>query len=132
VADAILHAAGQAWPPFVLVSGLLLIGAVVEADGLFRAVGTRIELLGGGPVTLLAVLLGVEAIVTALLNLDTAVVFLTPIILHAARQRRCDERLGYLTSVSILNIGRYIAMTMTPTISPTRIIISGSTIDVSD
>jgi hypothetical protein len=40
--------------------------------------------------------------------------------------------INYFTSVSILNIGRYIAMTMTPTISPTRIIISGSTIDVSD
>jgi arsenical pump membrane protein len=92
VADAILHAAGQAWPPFVLVSGLLLIGAVVEADGLFRALGMRVARLGGGPITLLAVLLGIEAIVTALLNLDTAVVFLTPIILHAARQRRCDER----------------------------------------
>ena len=38
----------------------------------------------------------------------------------------------YLTRLSILNIGRYIAMTMTPTIRPTRIIISGSTIDVSD
>jgi hypothetical protein len=38
----------------------------------------------------------------------------------------------YLTSESILNIGRYIAITMTPTMQPTRIIISGSTIDVSD
>jgi hypothetical protein len=105
VADAILHAAGQAWPPFVLVSGLLLIGAVVEADGLFRAVGMRIERLGGGPITLLAVLLGVEAIVTALLNLDTAVVFLTPIILHAARQRRCDEHAFLYGSLFMANGG---------------------------
>jgi arsenical pump membrane protein len=30
--------------------------------------------------------------VTAVLNLDTAVVFLTPVILHAARQRDCDQR----------------------------------------
>jgi arsenical pump membrane protein len=83
---------GQTWPPFVLVAGLLLIGAVVEADGLFAALGTRIERIGGGPVVLLAALLGLEAIVTAVLNLDTAVVFLTPIILHAARRRGCDER----------------------------------------
>ncbi|MEN3311429.1 MAG: arsenical pump rane protein [Actinomycetota bacterium] len=103
VADAIVDAAGQAWPPFVLVAGLLLIGAVVEADGLFRAVGMRIERLGGGPIRLLAVLLGVEAIVTALLNLDTAVVFLTPIILHAARQRRCDERPFLYGSLFIAN-----------------------------
>jgi arsenical pump membrane protein len=85
-------AAGQAWPAFVLVAGLLMIGAVAEADGLFVALGTRAERLGGGPVTLLAALLGLEAVVTAVLNLDTAVVFLTPIALHAARQRDCDER----------------------------------------
>ena len=90
--EALLHAAGQAWPPFVLVTGLLMIGAVVEADGLFAALGTRIERIGGGPVVLLATLLSLDAVVTAILNLDTAVVFVTPIILHAARQRDCDER----------------------------------------
>jgi Na+/H+ antiporter NhaD/arsenite permease-like protein len=89
---AIGQAAAQAWPPFVLVAGLLLIGSVVEADGLFAALGTRIERVGGGPVALLATLLGLEAIVTAVLNLDTAVVFLTPIIIHAAGQRDCDVR----------------------------------------
>ena len=52
--DALIHAAGQAWPPFVLVTGLLMIGEVVEADGLFAALGTRIERIGGGPVVLLA------------------------------------------------------------------------------
>jgi arsenical pump membrane protein len=92
IGEAIFSAIGQAWPPFVLVAGLLLIGALVEADGLFAAIGTRIERIGGGPITLLATLLGLEAVVTALLNLDTAVVFLTPIIIHAARQRDCDER----------------------------------------
>ena len=38
---------------------------------------------------------------------------------------------GYLTSVSILNIGRYIAMMITPTIRPTPIIITGSMMLVS-
>ena len=75
--DAFISALAQAWPPFVLVVGLLLIGAVVEADGLFVALGTRIERIGGGPITLLATLLGLVAVVTAVLNLDTAVVFLT-------------------------------------------------------
>ena len=89
---AVREAGGQAWPAFVLVAGLLMIGAVAEADGLFAALGARAERLGGGPVLLLAALLGLEAAVTAVLNLDTAVVFLTPIALHAARQRDCDER----------------------------------------
>jgi hypothetical protein len=38
----------------------------------------------------------------------------------------------YLTSVSILNIGMYIEMMMMPTMTPTPIIMIGSTIDVSD
>ena len=38
----------------------------------------------------------------------------------------------YLTSVSILNIGRYIEITITPTMQPTPIIMIGSTIEVSD
>jgi Na+/H+ antiporter NhaD/arsenite permease-like protein len=61
----VVHAAGQAWPPFVLVTGLLMIGEVVEADGLFAALGTRIERIGGGPVVLLAALLSLDAVVTA-------------------------------------------------------------------
>jgi len=90
--SAIRDSVAQAWPPFVLVAGLLLIGAVAETEGLFAALGTRAERLAGGPGVLLAALLGLEALVTAVLNLDTAVVFMTPTALHAARQRDCDER----------------------------------------
>ncbi len=38
----------------------------------------------------------------------------------------------YLTSVSSLNIGRYIEMTIVPTIAPTPIMRIGSMIEVSD
>ena len=38
---------------------------------------------------------------------------------------------AYLTRLSILNIGRYIEITITPTMAPTMIIISGSMIEVS-
>ena len=41
-------------------------------------------------------------------------------------------RRRYLTSVSILNIGMYMAMITVPTIRPTRIIITGSMMLVSD
>jgi hypothetical protein len=40
------------------------------------------------------------------------------------------RRARYLTSVSILNIGRYIEMITMPTITPTPSIMIGSTIDV--
>ena len=45
---------------------------------------------------------------------------------------RHSPPLHYLMSVIILNIGRYIAMTIVPTITPTPIISTGSMIEVSD
>ena len=77
----------QAWPAFALVAGLLLIGAVAAREGVFAEAGALVARAPGGPVVLLAGLLVVEALVTAVLNLDTAVVFLTPVLLHAARAR---------------------------------------------
>src|SRR4029077_143661 len=47
---------------------------------------------------------------------------------HPARIR--EET--YFTRVSILNIGMYIEMMMMPTMTPTPIIMIGSTIEVSD
>jgi arsenical pump membrane protein len=91
LAHAILASAGQAWPPFVLVAGLLLIGQVAAEDGLFEALGARLARTGLGARSLLLALLALVAVVTAVLNLDTAVVFLTPVLVHAARQRRLDE-----------------------------------------
>ena len=89
---AILAAANQAWPPFVLVAGLLLIGSAAAEDGLFEATGARLARSRLGPRGLLIALLGLVAVVTAVLNLDTAVVFLTPVLVHAARHRGIDER----------------------------------------
>ena len=44
----------------------------------------------------------------------------------------CPYSARYLMSVSILNIGRYIAITIVPTMMPTPIIRIGSMMDVSD
>src|SRR5919108_3035965 len=82
------HAAfSQAWPAFALVAGLLLVGATAAQEGVFAGAGALAARAPGGPFVLLASLLLVEAAVTALLNLDTAVVFMTPVLLHAARTR---------------------------------------------
>lgn len=83
--SAALH---QSWPPFVLIAGLLLIGLLANRDGLFAWGGARLEALPGGRRALLAAALLLDAIVTAVLNLDTAVVFLTPVLVFAARRRR--------------------------------------------
>jgi arsenical pump membrane protein len=87
LADAL----AQAWPAFALVAGLLLVGAVAARDGVFAAAGAALARIPGPPFALLASLLLLEAVVTAVLNLDTAVVFLTPVLLHAARRRGVGE-----------------------------------------
>ncbi|MDE3024529.1 MAG: arsenic transporter, partial [Acidobacteriota bacterium] len=73
------HAAfSQVWPAFALVAGLLLVGATAAREGLFAQAGALAARAPGGGTTLLASLLLLTAVVTAVLNLDTAVVFLTP------------------------------------------------------
>ena len=102
-AHAIVAAATQAWPPFVLVAGLLLIGAVAAHDGLFEALGARVARARLSGYSLLLALLALVAVVTAVLNLDTSVVFLTPVLVHAARQRRLNERPFLYGSVFMAN-----------------------------
>src|SRR5215475_14428931 len=100
---AMLAAANQAWPPFVLVAGLLLVGAAAAEDGLFEAAGARLARSRLGPRGLLVALLGLVAAVTAVLNLDTSVVFMTPVLVHAARRRGMDERPFLYGSVFMSN-----------------------------
>jgi arsenical pump membrane protein len=83
-------ALAQAWPPFVLVAGLLLIGLVAGRDGLFDAAASRLVRLPGPPVVLALACFALVAVVTALLNLDTAAVFLTPVLVKTARRRGVD------------------------------------------
>ena len=101
-ADA--HAAfSQAWPAFALVAGLLLVGAAAARDGLFAAAGAAIARAPGRSFVLLGGLLLSEAVVTAVLNLDTAVVFMTPVLLHAARRRGIAEGAFLYGSVFMAN-----------------------------
>jgi arsenical pump membrane protein len=69
----------------------LLVGLVAERDGLFAAAGARLSRLPLGPHLLLTAALLLVALVTAILNLDTSVFFLTPVLLHMARHRGLDE-----------------------------------------
>jgi arsenical pump membrane protein len=80
-------AAAQDWSPFVLVAGLLLIGLVADDDGLFAAAGQQLARMArNGPLLFLGAALMV-GVVTAVLNLDTAVAFVTPVLVYTARSR---------------------------------------------
>jgi arsenical pump membrane protein len=84
-------AAAQDWSPFVLVAGLLLIGLVADGDGLFEAAGHRLATAAPGIVTLYAGSVLLVSAVTATLNLDTSVAFVTPVLVHTARNRGRGE-----------------------------------------
>jgi len=87
----LIHTLNATWSPFVLVAGLLLIGHVAAGEGLFRLVGSWCARVTGGGVALFLVTMLAVALVTAVLNLDTSVVFMTPVALHAARAKGTDE-----------------------------------------
>lgn len=85
--SAARSAAAQDWPPFVLVGGLLLIGLVADDDGLFAAAGSGIARVAPSGIVLFGSAVATVGAVTALLNLDTSVAFLTPVLVYAARSR---------------------------------------------
>lgn len=89
-ADA-ASAAAQDWSPFVLVAGLLLIGLVADGDGLFAFVGARLAAVARSGILLFAGAAALISLVTATLNLDTSVAFLTPVLVHTARSRGDGE-----------------------------------------
>jgi arsenical pump membrane protein len=80
------------WPAFVLVAGLLLVGLAAARDGMFDWLAARLDHVPGSGRRLFFAGLAVVAVVTALLNLDTAVVFLTPVMIGAAARRGLDDQ----------------------------------------
>jgi arsenical pump membrane protein len=85
--DSARAAAAQDWPPFVLVAGLLLVGLVAEHDGLFASGGQMLARLAPNGLVLYAGTAVLVVTATTLLNLDTSVTFLTPVLVYAARSR---------------------------------------------
>jgi arsenical pump membrane protein len=84
-------AAAQDWSPFVLVAGLLLVGLVADEDRLFAAGGGALARLAPNGVVLYAGAVVLIVTVTTVLNLDTSVAFLTPIVIYTARARGGGE-----------------------------------------
>jgi arsenical pump membrane protein len=76
----------------VLVAGLLLVGVVAADDGLFAWLASKLDAIPGGGRRLFFAGLLLVAVTAAVLNLDTAVVFLTPVMIVAAQRRGLDEQ----------------------------------------
>lgn len=98
-------AAGQTWPAFVIVAGLLLIGLVAAEDRLFAAAGQRMAMACHGGGLLFSGVVALVMVVTALLNLDTSVAFLTPVLVHTSRSRDDDGVLLISACLLLSNAG---------------------------
>src|SRR5436190_12157000 len=97
--------ADQNWSPFVLVAGLLLIGLVADDDGLFAAAGHQLARSLRNGIVLFAGAVVSIGTVTALLNLDTSVAFLTPVLIYTARSRGEAEAPLLYASLLLANAG---------------------------
>ena len=98
-------AAAQDWPPFVLVAGLLLVGLVADGDRLFAAGGHVLARLCPNGVLLYVGTVVLVLTVTTLLNLDTSVTFLTPVVVYTARSRGEGEALLLYACLLLSNAG---------------------------
>ena len=101
--DEARAAAAQDWPPFVLVAGLLLVGLVADGDRLFAAGGHLLTRLCPNGLLLYAGTAVLVVAVTTLLNLDTSVTFLTPVLVYAARSRGGREEAPLLYACLLLS-----------------------------
>jgi len=97
------NAAAHTWPPFVLVAGLLLIGVVANGDGIFASAAALLARIPGGGLPLYLAAMLLVAIVTVVLNLDTSVAFLTPVLVLVARRRGVGESRFLYGSVFMAN-----------------------------
>ncbi|HUC05246.1 MAG TPA: SLC13 family permease [Acidimicrobiales bacterium] len=98
-------AGADTWPPFVLVLGLLLVGAVAEHDGLFLAAGHRLAGIARSGATFYVGAALLVAVTTATLNLDTSVVFVTPILVATAARRGDPPHVVLCLSLLLANAG---------------------------
>jgi arsenical pump membrane protein len=98
-------AVAQNWSPFVLVSGLLLIGLVADEDRLFAAAGYRLAQTSRSGWALFLGAAVMIAVVTAILNLDTSVAFLTPVLVYTARSRGEPETALLYGCILLSNAG---------------------------
>ncbi len=102
---AVLGALHQDWPPFVLVAGLLLVGLAADEDRLFAWLGGHVAGVSASGGRVYVVCASLVVVVTALLNLDTAVAFMTPMMIHVARRRGVEGGAWLYGPVLLANAG---------------------------
>jgi arsenical pump membrane protein len=80
-------------PTVGFLAAILLLGHLVDGEGVFTWLGTRLASASAGrPQRLLGLVFATAAAVTAVLSLDATVVLLTPVVLATAARLRQPAR----------------------------------------
>jgi arsenical pump membrane protein len=86
--EGVWKAAGELWRPFVGVASIMMTAAVAERVGIIERLAAIIERGTRGPVWLaFAIVFGLAAATAALLNNDSAILLLTPMVIPLVRRR---------------------------------------------
>jgi arsenical pump membrane protein len=100
------HEARQLAPTLGFLAALLVLGEGCERAGLFSSLAAVMARAGrGSGGRLLLVVVGVAALVTAVLGLDATVVLLTPAALAAAQRSRLPARPSVYACTHLANAG---------------------------
>ncbi len=90
---AALTEIGKLGPTVGFLAAILLLGHLVDGEGVFTWLGARLASASAGrPQRLLMLVFAAAAAVTAVLSLDATVVLLTPVVLATATRLRQPER----------------------------------------
>lgn len=91
--SAAIGEAGRLGPTVGFLAAILLLGHLVDGEGVFTWLGARLASASSGkPRRLLVLVFAAATGVTAVLSLDATVVLLTPIVLATAGRLRLPER----------------------------------------
>jgi arsenical pump membrane protein len=112
-------AMAAALPAFVTIAALLALGALADAEGLFERSARRVGRLPGNGAALYAGCAALVVATTALFNLDTAVLFVTPVVVRAAMHRGLDP----LPFAYLAVLGANAGSLLTPAANPTTLIL---------
>jgi len=101
---------GQAWnavdvPTLALLLGLMVVSAQFRLGGFYTRVGARLADYRGSPAGLLALLVGVAGLLSALLANDIVCLAMAPILAAGCARRRLDPVPFLLALAAAANVG---------------------------
>ncbi|MGC9195079.1 MAG: anion transporter [Syntrophobacteraceae bacterium] len=92
-------------PTISLLFGLMVVSAQLRLSGFYTCIGSRLARIGVSPPTLLALLIAVAGLLSALLANDIVCLAITPVLIDGCAQRQLDPVPFLLGLACAANVG---------------------------